>query len=57
MVRQEVSSVYNFAFDPIKNVKQIQQGVLSEEHVGFYTKDEKTLVIELESPTSHFLKL
>ncbi|AEB55564.1 peptide ABC transporter substrate-binding protein [Chlamydia psittaci] len=57
VVRQEVSSVYNFAFDPIKNVKQIQQGVLSEEHVGFYTKDEKTLVIELESPTSHFLKL
>lgn len=57
VVSQEVSGVYNFAFDPIKNIKKIQQGMLPEENVGFYAKDDKTLVIELESPTSHFLKL
>ncbi|QVE49078.1 peptide ABC transporter substrate-binding protein [Chlamydia crocodili] len=57
VVNQEVSGVYNFAFDPIKNIKKIQQGILSEEDVGFHAEDDKTLVIELESPTSHFLKL
>ncbi|SYX09023.1 Stage 0 sporulation protein KA,oligopeptide ABC transporter substrate-binding protein OppA,ABC-type oligopeptide transport system, periplasmic component,nickel ABC transporter, nickel/metallophore periplasmic binding protein,Bacterial extracellular solute-binding proteins, family 5 Middle [Chlamydia poikilotherma] len=57
VVNQEVSGVYNFAFDSIKNIKKIQQGILSKEDVGFHAKDDKTLIIELESPTSHFLKL
>ncbi|XHF37341.1 peptide ABC transporter substrate-binding protein [Chlamydia sp. 12-01] len=57
VISNEVPSVYCFAFSPIKNVEKIQKGKVSIEDVGFYAKDDKTLVIELESPTSHFLKL
>ncbi|MEF9520031.1 peptide ABC transporter substrate-binding protein [Chlamydia crocodili] len=57
VISNEILSVYSFAFNPIKNVEKIQKGLTSLDSVGFYAKNDKTLVIELESPTSHFLKL
>ena len=57
VVTHEVGGVYHFAFDPIKNAKKVSQQNCSLSEVGFYAKDERTLVIDLESPTSHFLKL
>ncbi|ACZ33170.1 oligopeptide ABC transporter, periplasmic oligopeptide-binding protein OppA [Chlamydia pneumoniae LPCoLN] len=54
---QEVSGIYAFALNPIKNVRKIQEGHLSIDHFGVHSPNESTLVVTLESPTSHFLKL
>ncbi|WP_348664090.1 peptide ABC transporter substrate-binding protein [Chlamydia vaughanii] len=56
VVNHEVTGVYQFAFDPIKKAEKNPLGNASEQ-AGFYAKDDKTLVIELQEPTSHFLKL
>lgn len=57
VVRREVGGIYLFAFDPIQNVKKATQNECSLDEVGFYAEDSRTLVITLDSPTSHFLKL
>ncbi len=54
---QEVSGIYAFAFNPIKNLRKIQEKQLSIDHLGVSAPNESTLIITLESPTSHFLKL
>ncbi|AHK63218.1 peptide ABC transporter substrate-binding protein [Chlamydia avium] len=57
VVTHEVGGIYHFAFDPIKNAKKVAQQSCLLNDIGFYAKDEKTIVVELDSPTSHFLKL
>ncbi|SPN73352.1 Stage 0 sporulation protein KA,oligopeptide ABC transporter substrate-binding protein OppA,ABC-type oligopeptide transport system, periplasmic component,nickel ABC transporter, nickel/metallophore periplasmic binding protein,Bacterial extracellular solute-binding proteins, family 5 Middle [Chlamydia serpentis] len=57
MANQEVSGIYAFAFNPIKNVRKIQEKELSIDHFGVSAPNESTLIVTLESPTSHFLKL
>ncbi|ANH78956.1 Oligopeptide ABC transporter, periplasmic oligopeptide-binding protein OppA [Candidatus Chlamydia sanziniae] len=57
VINQEVSGVYAFAFNLIKNVQKIQEGTLPINEIGCYTPNATTLVITLEAPTSHFLKL
>jgi oligopeptide transport system substrate-binding protein len=39
----------------IKNARFVKTGMDSIENVGFYAKDDYTLVIELENPTPYFL--
>lgn len=51
VVSQKVTGAYGFAFDVIRK----QESPHATQ--GFYAKDSQTLVIELVSPISHFLKL
>jgi oligopeptide transport system substrate-binding protein len=44
-------------FYPIKNAEKIQKGLLPPKDLAVHAKDEKTLVVELESPCPHFLEL
>jgi oligopeptide transport system substrate-binding protein len=46
---------YQFAF--IKNAESAKKGLISLDQVGVKAIDKKTLVIELEHPTPHLLKL
>lgn len=57
VMTHEVTGVYGFAFDAIKNAKKVFNGEADIKDIGFYAQDEKTLVIELEKPNSYFLKL
>ncbi|MGH2613526.1 MAG: peptide ABC transporter substrate-binding protein, partial [Rhabdochlamydiaceae bacterium] len=41
----------------IKNAKAVKEGFTPLDKLGVYTLDEKTLLVELESPTPHFLEL
>lgn len=42
---------------PIKNGEMIRLGELSADQLGVSSKDEKTLVVQLEKPTPYFLEL
>ena len=47
---------YSFFFDLIKGARAFRQGQ-AEAEVGIRVVDDHTLVVELEQPASHFLKL
>ncbi|EPP35542.1 bacterial extracellular solute-binding s, 5 Middle family protein [Chlamydia ibidis] len=57
IITEEISSIYTFALSPIKNVNNIQKGLAELDSVGFYAKDDTTIIIELEEATAHFLQL
>lgn len=42
---------------PIKNAKLAKEGNCPLSDIGIHSKDEKTLVVELESPSPHFLQI
>ena len=42
---------------PIKNAEQVKKGLLPIDQVGIHSKDDLTLVVELEKPTPYFLDL
>ena len=44
-------------FYPIKNAEKVAKGLLPPSAVQVHAKDKKTLVVELEAPTSYFLSL
>ncbi|MCB1119662.1 MAG: peptide ABC transporter substrate-binding protein, partial [Chlamydiia bacterium] len=44
-----------YIFHPIKNAQKIHKGILSPKHLGVSAKDDKTLVVQLESPCPYFL--
>lgn len=50
-------SNYSSMLYPIKNARAIVLGKLSPQDLGVYSKEERTLVIELEEPTPYFLSL
>jgi oligopeptide transport system substrate-binding protein len=41
----------------IKNAKEVKEGKLGQDKLGVLASDDKTLVINLENPTHHFLEL
>ncbi|WP_215217732.1 MULTISPECIES: peptide ABC transporter substrate-binding protein [Candidatus Rhabdochlamydia] len=50
-------SMGDYLFAPIKNAESAKKGLISLDQVGIKALDEKTLVIKLEHPTPHLLKL
>jgi oligopeptide transport system substrate-binding protein len=54
----ETGSQYNYQLYPIKNAQSFSEGKLADfSQVGVRAVDERTLVVELENPTSYFLQL
>lgn len=50
-------TAFAYLFYPIKNAKKIKEGILSPEHLGIHSLNDRTLKVELEYPASYFLKL
>jgi len=51
-------SAYNYLLHPIKNAKAFSEGKISDfSGVGVRAPDDRTLIVELESPTPYFLDL
>lgn len=49
---------YSFLLDAVKGAKAFRTGENDDpESVGIWTEDESTLVVELEAPADHFLKI
>jgi len=48
------TSAYAFLFEPIRNYQAVLSGQLPPEELGILAIDERTLIIELESPAQHF---
>lgn len=44
-------------FYPIKNAKQVKEGIIPPDQLGIYPLDDQTLKVELEHPAPYFLKL
>ncbi|MCI0382136.1 MAG: peptide ABC transporter substrate-binding protein [Chlamydiae bacterium] len=57
IINHEVQTRAGYNFYIIKNVKEILQGTLSIEEVGFSALDDFTLMIKLENPNPYFLEL
>lgn len=57
VVRHKVVSIYNINLQPIKNARQILANHNSPLALGVEAPDPKTLVVTLEEPCSHFLRL
>jgi oligopeptide transport system substrate-binding protein len=53
----ETASPYAFSGECIKNGKAVETGELDPSELGISAPDDKTVVIELENPTSYFLSL
>ena len=53
----KTASAYSFLITPIKNASKIIEGTLPIEELGVKAIDEKTLLIEFETPTAYFLEL
>ncbi|WP_300370419.1 peptide ABC transporter substrate-binding protein [Brachyspira sp.] len=53
----KTASSYSFLITPIKNAKKILEGKLPTEELGIKAIDDKTLIINFESPTAYFLEL
>ena len=50
-------TIFHHFFHPIKNARLVKEGKLPIEALGITALSEKTLVVELERPTPHFLEL
>ncbi len=48
------TSAYAFLFEPIRNYQAVLSGQLPPGELGILAIDERTLVIDLESPAQHF---
>ncbi len=48
---------FAYFFYPIKNAKAAKEGAVGLDQVGVRAEDDKTLVIDLETPTPEFLEL
>jgi oligopeptide transport system substrate-binding protein len=48
---------FSYLFYPIKNAKLAKEGILPPDAIGVRAVDERTLEVDLESPTPHFLEL
>jgi len=46
-----------YLVSPIKNAKLVKAGKVSIDQIGITSKDAKTLIVELESPTPYFLQI
>lgn len=57
LANPKTASSYNFLITPIKNADKILEGKLPVEELGVKAIDDKTLVINFESPTAYFLEL
>jgi oligopeptide transport system substrate-binding protein len=54
----ETGSAYNYLLHPIRNAKAFSEGKLKDfSQVGVRAEGDRTLVVELESPTPYFLDL
>ncbi len=53
----EFRTDYSHMLYPIKNARQIREGKMDLDQLGVNTLDDRTLVVELESPTPYFLEL
>ncbi len=52
-----ILSPFSYPFYSIKNARAVKNMQASIDEVGITTVDEKTIVVELEHPTSYFLEL
>ena len=57
VVDPATASQYAFIVFPIKNAEAINQGLLDPSTLGATAVDDRTLHVQLERPTPHFLKL
>lgn len=48
---------FAYMFEPIKNAKQAKEGKVSLDELGIQVLNDRTLKVELESPTPYFLQL
>ena len=53
----KTASSYSFLITPIKNASKIMKGELPTDQLGVQAIDDKTLVVNFESPTAYFLEL
>ena len=53
----KTASAYNFLITPIKNASKVLEGKLPVEDLGVEAIDDKTLIVNFESPTAYFLEL
>ena len=53
----KTASSYSFLITPIKNASKIMKGELPIEELGDEAIDEKTLIVNFETPTAYFLEL
>jgi oligopeptide transport system substrate-binding protein len=47
----------DYLFYPIKNAKAVKRGLLPQEALGIHCIDDRTLIVDLESPAPYFLEL
>jgi len=51
-----LQSLFAYTFYIIKNARAAHQGILPAEAVGVHAVDDRTLLVELETPAPHFLE-
>lgn len=51
------AAMYSSLFDIVSGAKEFREGTGSEEDVGIFAKDEKTLIIQLKAPASHLSRI
>ncbi|WP_236558948.1 peptide ABC transporter substrate-binding protein [Chlamydia sp. 17-3921] len=57
VIRKNIVSIQSHTFYPIKNAKDILEDKCSTQSLGIESPDPQTLIVSLETPCAHFLRL